>query len=106
MIELRATVSLRNKVIERLHKQIKKLETECDCLRKTQAAELLDSYQSLQEDYSILRARIKELEAEQASIMNALRLSVVAMRAPLDDWKGELERQALDAIALAMEQAK
>lgn len=27
----------------------------------------------------------------------ALKLAVQAMRAPLDDWKGELERKALDA---------
>lgn len=36
-----------------------------------------------------LRARVAELEA-------ALSLAVDAMRAPLDGWKGEVERQALD----------
>jgi len=37
-----------------------------------------------------LRTRCEALEA-------AVRLSIVAMRAPLDKWKGELERPALDA---------
>lgn len=30
-------------------------------------------------------------------MVDALTLAVQAMRAPLDDWKGELERKALDA---------
>ena len=44
------------------------------------------------------RERIKRCEALEA----ALTLAVQAMRAPLDDWKGELERKALDAAALAL----
>lgn len=38
-----------------------------------------------------------ELLAEVATMRDALTLAVQAMRAPLDDWKGELERKALDA---------
>lgn len=34
----------------------------------------------------------------------ALELAVQAMRAPLDDWKGELERKALDAARKALAQ--
>jgi hypothetical protein len=40
-------------------------------------------------------ARVKELEG-------ALRLAQYAMRAPLDDWKGEVERKALDAARSAL----
>lgn len=42
------------------------------------------------------RARADALEA-------ALLLAVHAMRAPLDDWKGELERKALDAARSLLE---
>ncbi len=45
-------------------------------------------------DYDAAQQRISELEA-------ALRLAQYAMRAPLDDWKGEVERKALDAARAA-----
>lgn len=44
------------------------------------------------------RKRVKRCEALEA----ALRLAVHAMRAPLDDWKGECERKALDAALMAL----
>ena len=44
------------------------------------------------------RKRVKRCEALEA----ALRLAVHAMRAPLDDWKGECERKALDAANAAL----
>ena len=45
---------------------------------------------------------IVELLSEVQQLRDALALAVHAMRAPLDDWKGELERKALDAAALAL----
>jgi hypothetical protein len=36
-------------------------------------------------------------QEDASELRQALELAVVAMRAPLDDWKGELERKALDA---------
>jgi len=37
-----------------------------------------------------------------AALEDALRLAVDAMRAPLDDWKGVVERKALDAARAAL----
>ena len=48
----------------------------------------------LGEDYDAAQKRIAELEG-------ALRLAQYAMRAPLDAWKGEVERKALDAARAA-----
>ena len=45
---------------------------------------------------------VAALIAEVERLRAALILSVQAMRAPLDDWKGEVERMALDAAALAL----
>lgn len=42
-----------------------------------------------------LAHRVEQLEA-------ALKQAVLAMRAPLDDWKGEVERAALDAARAAL----
>ena len=39
---------------------------------------------------------IKRLRAERDALRKALLLAVDAMRAPLDDWKGVVERRALD----------
>ena len=44
-------------------------------------------------------AEITRLRAEAEALRKALNVSIIAMRAPLDDWKGELERKALDACA-------
>jgi len=44
--------------------------------------------------------RSRMTEAER--LREALTLAVHAMRAPLDDWKGEVERKALDAAAAAL----
>ena len=46
-----------------------------------------------------LRAEIERLRAQLVEAERCLILARHAMRAPLDDWKGELERPALDAIA-------
>lgn len=43
-----------------------------------------------------------DLLAEVVKLRNALTLAVQAMRAPLDDWKGECERKALDAAHAAL----
>lgn len=43
-----------------------------------------------------------DLLAEVVKLRNALTLAVQAMRAPLDDWKGECERKALDAANVAL----
>jgi hypothetical protein len=41
-------------------------------------------------------------QGEVEELRHALRLAQDAMRAPLDDWKGELERKALDAARRAL----
>lgn len=41
--------------------------------------------------------------AEIAELRDALKLAMWAMRSPLDDWKGECERKALDAAHVALE---
>jgi len=39
-------------------------------------------------------------------LLSALRLAVDAMRAPLDDWKGEVERVALDRASAVIAKAE
>ncbi len=61
---------------------------------------------------SDVKATARELETDRAFIVlavnshdelvAALVLAVRAMRAPLDDWKGELERLALNAASAAL----
>ena len=58
-------------------------------------AELRHAREGLTKGRTRMREDIERLRA-------ALILSVQAMRAPLDDWKGEVERKALDAAALAL----
>jgi len=41
-------------------------------------------------------------QGEVEELRHALRLAQDAMRAPIDDWKGELERKALDACRRAL----
>ena len=43
-------------------------------------------------------------DARCARMREALETAVLAMRAPLDGWKGEVERRALDAARAALEQ--
>jgi predicted nuclease with TOPRIM domain len=59
-------------------------------LLETELATGKEWWNGLSDDNAKLRDRIKHLE-------HALRKSVHAMRAPLDDWKGHVEREALDA---------
>lgn len=47
-------------------------------------------------------ATIKDELREAERLRAALTLAVQAMRAPLDGWKGELERKALDAANAAL----
>jgi len=47
-------------------------------------------------------AEIHRLEAVNKRLLEALHLSVHAMRAPIDDWKGVVERSALDAANTAL----
>jgi hypothetical protein len=48
------------------------------------------------EKKAALVRRIQDLE-------RALHLAIVAMRAPLDGWKGDFERKAIDAANAALE---
>ena len=43
-----------------------------------------------------------EASSDAQALRKALELSVQAMRAPFDGWKGELERKALDAARAAL----
>lgn len=47
-------------------------------------------------------AELTRLRAECDALRAALLLAREAMRAPFDDWKGELERKALDAANIAL----
>ena len=49
---------------------------------------------------------IDRLKNEEQALRKALELSVQAMRAPFDGWKGELERKALDAARAALGSGK
>lgn len=42
------------------------------------------------------------LRARAEAVLNALNLAYDAMRAPIDDWKGVLERKAMDAYHAAI----
>jgi len=50
--------------------------------------------------YDAVPAEAAQGEVEE--LRHALRLAQDAMRAPIDDWKGELERKALDACRRAL----
>jgi hypothetical protein len=50
---------------------------------------------------SLLLGNARNLNLERERLHAALQLAVWAMRAPLDDWKGECERKALDAPGCA-----
>jgi hypothetical protein len=52
---------------------------------------------------SLLLGNARNLNLERERLHAALQLAVWAMRAPLDDWKGECERKALDAARAALE---
>jgi len=51
---------------------------------------------------SLLLGNARNLNLERERLHAALQLAVWAMRAPLDDWKGECERKALDAAHAAL----
>ena len=51
---------------------------------------------------SLLLGNARNLNLERERLHAALQLAVWAMRAPLDDWKGECERKALDAANAAL----
>ena len=51
---------------------------------------------------SLLLGNARNLNLERERLHAALQLAVWAMRAPLDDWKGECERKALDAANAAV----
>ena len=67
----------------------------CDC-NTCKSAAALREYASLLDQIG----RGTDMSTER----KALELAVQAMRAPLDDWKGELERKALDAARAALAQ--
>ncbi len=47
-------------------------------------------------------AEMRAMRLENERLRAAIEMSVRAMRAPLDGWKGELERAALDAARDAL----
>ena len=49
--------------------------------------------------------RCNWIDDVNAVLLKALYVAQEAMRAPLDDWKGVLERKALDAARAAIAQA-
>lgn len=55
---------------------------------------------------AILIASAPRLAAENAALREALEGAMLAMRAPFDDWKGVLERNALDKGRAALAQGK
>jgi len=70
-------------------------------VRRRRAA--LDQMHAEYEDMkSLLLGNARNLNLERERLHAALQLAVWAMRAPLDDWKGECERKALDAAHAAL----
>jgi len=57
-----------------------------------------DYVEEMDEAADALEQQAAQVEALRA----ALQLAMWAMRAPLDDWKGECERKALDAAHAAL----
>ena len=53
-----------------------------------------------------VRALIEAQREAIAQLVEALRTAQWAMRAPLDEWKGECERKALDIARTAIEASK
>lgn len=51
---------------------------------------------------SAIAAELAHRDIEIERLRTALKLAMWAMRAPLDYWKGECERKALDAAHAAM----
>jgi hypothetical protein len=49
-----------------------------------------------------LRAQLAAVTRERDEARGALEVAVTAMRHPLDGWKGEVERKALDAARLVL----
>ena len=47
-------------------------------------------------DYDALSAELAALRVERDALRAALNTAMWAMRQPLDEWKGECERKALD----------
>lgn len=62
----------------------------------TQWKPLTDTLGLLTQIDNMTSGLIRPTDKERLMV-DALTLAVQAMRAPLDDWKGELERKALDA---------
>jgi hypothetical protein len=55
---------------------------------------------------SIIRAHVEAQEAEVARLRAALKTCVWALRQPLDGWKGECERKALDKARDALKEQR
>ncbi len=72
---------------DQLQARIEELEAETERLRKMFSSSVEASH---------------ELATQNEVMRAALLLSVQAMRAPLDGWKGEVERKALDAANVAL----
>lgn len=57
---------------------------------------------SLEKWFPLTAEELARLRKEADELRAALKLAMWAMRAPLDDWKGECERKALDAARAAL----
>jgi len=94
-----------------LSESARKLE-EAELEQERMAGEWREEVECLQQQLAEAKAHIEEAgrhSLEQykqlAEARKALQLSREAMRHPIDGWKGEVERKALDAIA-ALEASK
>lgn len=76
-------------------------ESELTALRaeRDTAATALRGFGNLQANYLALIKERDALQAKVEALRSALLIAQHALRAPIDDWKGEVERKALDAIA-------
>jgi hypothetical protein len=76
------------------------------CARADEVAALVAEVKQLRAELQYARDGLTKgrtrMREDIEHLRAALILSVQAMRAPLDDWKGELERKALDAAALVL----
>ena len=91
----------RDEACLKLQRHISAVERERDCL-ETECEHLSDRAHMAEHELSARRSENDALRAKLAESTVALHLAYDAMRAPIDDWKGVLERKAMDAYHAAL----
>lgn len=69
---------------------------------RARANELADELHDIHSELDAARSERDTLRAESERLRKALNTAMWAMRQPLDEWKGECERKALDEARAAL----